>query len=408
MIESGILSGVRVLDLSRFIAGPLCCQMLGDMDAEIIKVESLDGEAIRSNAPFDGDRSVYSNIFNRNKRSISLNARTQGGRQILRQLAVWADVIVENYRPGVIDKMGLGFDELKDFAPGTSLISISGFGQTGPNRDRALFDATAQAETGLMSLTGSPETGPSVAGTFVVDHIAGFHGVIAVLAALRHRDATGVAQHVDVAAFDAMFTSMGIRGIWAALEGSVPGRNGARDVLSSPTDAFPCTDGYMYIQAGTTSLFQRLAMTIGREDVVNDQRFLSMRSRMENADTLTEMVTDWTKTRSRAQVEGALRIAGIPHGAVAEMSEVVTSAQVVQRGLVTTVEHPQSGTLTVFGPAMKFSETPCQIKSAPPLIGEHTAEILADTLGFSLEEISALVDAGAISTCARTGAESTD
>ena len=396
-MSSHILKGIRVLDLSRFIAGPLCCQMLGDMGAEVIKVEGLEGEAIRQNRPFERDgRSVYSSIFNRNKRAIALDPRSDIGRRILRELAERADLIVENFRPGVIDEMGLGFDVLAQLNPRCSLISVSGFGQTGANRDRALFDAIAQAETGLMSLTGDPGGSPAVAGTFVVDHIAGYHAVIASLAALRVRDERGHGQHVDVAAFDAMYTSMGIRGVWAAFDDGVPSRNGARDVLSSPTDAYRCSDGFIYIQAGTNTLFRRFAAVMGRPELATDDRFVDTADRVQHVRALTVLIEDWTAQRPRDEVASALREAGIPHGAVNTPSQAATSAQVVDRELLRTVEHPVSGPLTVYGHALRFSETPLSIDLAPPLVGEHTREILGE-LGWDDRSLTEAVRAGAVS-----------
>lgn len=395
-MNTSILAGIRVLDLSRFIAGPLCCQMLGDMGAEVIKVEGLEGEAIRQNGPFERDgRSVYSSIFNRNKRAIALDPRSEAGREILRDLASRADLIVENFRPGVIDKMGLGFDALQALNPRASLISVSGFGQTGVNRDRALFDAIAQAETGLMSLTGDPDGAPSVAGSFVVDHIAGYHAVMASLAALRVRDERGHGQHVDVAAFDAMYTAMGIRGVWAAFSDEVPTRNGARDVLSSPTDAFLCSDGFMYIQAGTNTLFQRFAVVMGQAALGTDERFADTADRVHNVDELTALIEEWTSTRTRDEVASALRDAGIPHGPVNTPAQAARSPQVVDRELLRTVEHPVSGPLTVYGHALRFSETPLSIDLAPPLVGEHTREILGE-IGWSAERLDEAIEQGVI------------
>lgn len=392
-----ILAGIRVLDLTRFIAGPLCCQILGDMGADVVKVETLEGEAIRHYGPFEKDgRSIYSNIFNRNKRALSLDPRSSTGRGILRELAAKADLIIENFRPGVIDRMGLGFDDLKAFNPGASLISISGFGQTGSNRDRALFDAIAQAETGLMSLTGDPDGPPSVTGTFVADHVAGFHAVIAALAALRVRDGQGIGQHVDVAAFDAMYTSMGIRGVWASFSDEAPGRNGARDVLSSPTDAYRCSDEYIYIQAGTNALFKPFAEVMGMPELAEDDRFTDTEDRVRNVEALTELIEAWTATRTRDTVSRELRAAGIPHGPVNTPEQAARSPQVTERGLLQTTDHPVSGPLTVYGPAIQFSSTPMSIDLAPPLIGEHTREVLEQDLGWSEQAIDAAFARGAI------------
>lgn len=388
-MNTSILSGIQVLDLSRFIAGPLCCQMLGDMGADVIEIETIEGEAIRHNRPLERDgRSVYSNIFNRNKRGLSLDPRSETGRDILQDLASRADLIVENFRPGVIDKMGLGFEDLQKLNPRASLISISGFGQSGGNRDRALFDAIAQAETGLMSLTGNADGAPSVSGSFVVDHIAAYHAVMAAMAALRVRDEHGNGQHVDVAAFDAMYTSMGIRGVWAAFSDDVPSRNGARDVLSSPTDAYRCSDGYMYIQAGTNSLFPKFAAVIGAPELAWDVRYRDTADRVNNVEALTRAIEEWTSARTCDEVGAELRAAGIPHGTVNTPAQAARSTQVIDRELLRTIEHPVSGPLTVYGHAMRFSSTPLSINLAPPLVGEHTREILTNTLGWSDESIS--------------------
>jgi crotonobetainyl-CoA:carnitine CoA-transferase CaiB-like acyl-CoA transferase len=395
--STAALEGVRVLDLSRFIAGPLCGQILADMGADVVKVERPGGEDGRRHRPFvHSDQSVYTMVFNRNKHAITLDTRHARALELLRGLVRQSDVVIENYRPGTMAAMGLGFDEIRAINPRTTLVSLSGFGQTGPNRDRALFDAIAQAMTGLMSLTGRPDDEPTMTGTFVADYISAFHGAMGALVALHARERTGRGQHVDVAAFDALFSCLGTHPSAYAMLGEVSRRSGSRDQITVPADVYEAADGFVYIHAGTNALFPRLCTAMGRADLVTDTRFSDQGRRLEHAEEIDKVVSAWTSGLTCLGVEEALATAGVPCGKVASIPEVVDSPQVRARDMMIEAHHPELGPLRLPGMPIKLSDTPGRLRKAPPMVGEDTDAILAQRLGLSADDIAALRDEGAI------------
>ena len=391
------LDGVRVLDLSRFIAGPLCGQILADMGAEVIKVERPGGEDGRRHRPFLGDdQSVYTMMFNRNKHAITLDTRHPRAIGVLRGLVKQSDVVIENYRPGTMAAMGLGYDDISRLNPRAVLVSLSGFGQTGPNRDRALFDAIGQAQTGLMSLTGRADAEPTMTGTFVADYVSGFHGAMGALLALLARERTGRGQHVDVAAFDALFSCLGTHPSAYAMLGEVSTRSGSRDQITVPANVYETADGFVYIHAGTNPLFPRLCSAMGRPDLETDPRFTDQARRLANADEIDKEVSTWTSGLTCADVEAALAAAGVPCGKVASIPEVVESPQVRARDMMIEMHHPVLGALRLPGMPIKLSDTPGRARKAPPMVGEDTDTVLSERLGLSAAEIADLREAGAI------------
>ncbi|MGV9887110.1 CaiB/BaiF CoA transferase family protein [Streptomyces sp. NPDC003395] len=395
-VVPGALHGIRVLDLSRFIAGPLCCQLLGDMGAEVVKIERPSGEDARKHAPFHRQHSVYTMVYNRNKYGATLDTRRPEARALLEDLVRRSDIVVENYRPGTMEAMGLPYQRLQELRPGIILVSISGFGQTGPLAGRALFDAVAQAMSGLMSLTGPPDGEPTLTGTYIADYIAGFHGAMGAMLALLHRDRTGEGQHVDVASLDALFASLGTRPSAYAMLGEHPRRNGSRDLLTGPANVFPTADGYVYIHAGTDPLFPRLCRAIGRQDLLEDQRFASVPGRMAHIEELEEAVAAWTKSRPCDEIAHVLQEAGIPFGKVSDIPEVVDSEQIRAREMMLDVEHPVLGTLRLPGIPIKMNGSPGSVRKAPPLVGEDNDHVYGELLGRSEEEIARLKSLGVI------------
>ena len=384
------LDGIRVLDLSRFIAGPLCAQILGDMGAEVIKLERPRGEDARDQGARVQGESVYTMAFNRNKHGITLDTRHPAATRILERLIRVSDVLVENYRPGTLGEMGLGADRLKGLNPRLVVTSLSGFGQTGPLAGRALFDPIAQAMSGLMSLTGEPGGPPTLTGTYVADHLAGLYGAIGTLLALYARDRTGEGQLVDVASLDSLFSSLGTRPLEVAMLGLTPRRSGSRDPFSAPANVFGATDGYVYIHGGTDSLFPRLCAAIGRPDLMEDERFRDVSGRMIAIEELEAAVSAWTMARTVAQVSEVLEGAGVPFGPVAELADVVASPQIAAREMLVEIEHPTLAPLVVTGLPVKLSATPGSVRKAPPMVGEDNDRIYTDVLGFSPAEIAEL------------------
>jgi crotonobetainyl-CoA:carnitine CoA-transferase CaiB-like acyl-CoA transferase len=384
------LDGIRVLDLSRFIAGPFCAQLLGDMGAEVIKLERPGGEDVRHDEPLYQGESVYTMVYNRNKHGITLDTRHPSALVILERLVRVVDVLVENYRPGTLEEMGLAYERLRELNPRLVVTSLSGFGQTGPLARRALFDAIAQATSGLMSLTGEPDGPPTLTGTYIADHVAGLYGVIGTLLALHARARTNEGQVVDIASLDAIFSVLGTRPSAFAMLGVVPERTGSRDPLTGPANLFRAGDGHVYIHAGTDSLFPRLCAAIGRADLASDERYRFVAGRMAAIDELEAAVSAWTEDRSVAEVSEALEVAGIPFGVVAGIPEVVGSAQIRAREMLVEIDHPTLGPLIVPGLPVKLSRTPGSVRKAPPTVGEDNDRVYGELLGLSPDEIAKL------------------
>jgi crotonobetainyl-CoA:carnitine CoA-transferase CaiB-like acyl-CoA transferase len=292
--------------------------------------------------------------------------------------------------------MGLGYEEISQLNPRAILVSLSGFGQTGPNRDRALFDAIGQAQTGLMSLTGRPDGEPTMTGTFVADYISGFHGAMGTLAALQARERTGRGQHVDVAAFDALFSCLGTHPSAYAMLGEVPRRSGSRDQITVPANVYPASDGFVYLHAGTNPLFPMLCAAMGRPDLVDDPRFTDQTLRLTHVEAIDKEVASWTSGLSCAQLEKTLAEAGVPCGKVATIPEVVDSAQVQARDMIVEMEHPELGRLLLPGTPIKLSETPVRFRKPPPMVGEDTDTVLSQRLGLSADDIAVLRSEGAV------------
>lgn len=395
-VEPGPLDGIRVLDLSRYIAGPFCAQLLGDMGADVIKVERPGGEDSRTGGPWFKGESVYTMVFNRNKRAITLDTRHPAALGILERLIARSDVLVENYRPGTLDAMGLDAGRLRRLNPRLIVTSLSGFGQTGPLAKRALFDPIAQAVSGLMSLTGEPGGPPTLTGAYIADHLAGLYGVIGTLLALIARERTGEGQAVDVASLDSLFSCLGTGpSAWAML-GELPARMGSRDRVMAPADLFRAADGYVYVHAGSDPLFPRLCEVIGRPDLAADPRFRDVQGRMAHAELLGAAVSSWTEARTVDEISAALAAAGVPFGPVAGIPDVVASPQIEAREMLVRIDHPALGTLVLPGSPVKLSATPASFRRPPALVGEDNETVYGELLGLDAGEIAALREAGAI------------
>ncbi len=391
-----VLDGIRVLDLSRFIAGPLCAQLLGDMGADVIKVERPGGEDARELGPRYRGESIYAMAYNRNKRSVTLDTRHPAAPAILRRLLALSDVLVENYRPGTLERMGLDPASLRALNPRLVVTSLSGFGQTGPLAQRALFDPIAQAVSGLMSLTGEPDGPPTSAGTYVADQLAGVYGALGTMFALYARERTGEGQRVDVASLDALFTALGSHTSAFAMLGVEPDRTGSRDAYSAPANLFRASDGWLYIHAGSNALFPRLCAAIGRDDLATDPGLSDVSGRMARVSDVEAAVSGWTARHRVAEVAEVLDAAGIPFGPVAGIADVVGSPQIAAREMLVEVEHPVLGPLRVPGLPVKLGATPGSVRRAPPMVGEHNDAVYGELLGLGPGAIDELRSSGAI------------
>ena len=392
----GPLAGLRVLDLGRYIAAPYCAAMLGDFGADVVKVERPGGEDVRRQPPvIDGD-STYALVYNRSKRGLTVDARHPGGRELLRSLALQADIVLENFRPGVMAKLGCDYESLRSENPRLIMASITGFGQDGPYAQQPAFDSIAQAMSGLMSLTGETDGPPLLNGTFIADYATALYATVGILLALRDRDQTGEGQHVDVALLDsaASLLTTAIPDLLAA--GRTLSRAGARDRARSPVNAYPARDGFVYVAAVTQEQFGSLLRAIEQEEFGADPRFATPDSRHVNADLLDAVITEWTQERPVADILMLLQREDVPCTAVAGIADVVTNPQLRHRNMIVELERPGGARIPVAGQPIKLSRTPANVSRAAPGAGQHTRDVLRDWLGLDDARITELAREGVI------------
>jgi crotonobetainyl-CoA:carnitine CoA-transferase CaiB-like acyl-CoA transferase len=384
------LSGIRVLDLSQVMAGPFCCMLLGDMGADVIKVEPPEvGDQTRRSMGFrmKGEDSPGFLALNRNKRSITLNLKSEAGRRVLYRLAETADVLVENNRPGVVARLGVDYAALAKINPRLVYASISGFGQTGPWAQRPGFDLIAQAMTGIISATGLPDAEPVKSGIPVGDLGAGLFATYGILAAIIGREKTGRGQYIDTSLFDAALALS----VWETTEfwatGRSPGPLGTANRMSAPYQAFEATDGKFVVGAANQRLWERLCEVIGRPDLLEDPRYIDNKDRVKHRGALAAELAPVFRTRSVEDWVDSFLAAGVPAGPIYDYRQAVESEHALARGSVIDIPHPVEGHFRALGFPMKMSETKQQVRFPPPLLGEHTQSIL-DELGLSAESES--------------------
>ncbi|MEQ8403189.1 MAG: CoA transferase [Roseitalea porphyridii] len=392
------LNNLKVLDLSRYIAGPNCGMILGDMGADVVKVESPGrGEETRLLPPKIGDQGIYTLVYNRNKRAMTLNFRSDEGQKLLRELAAEADIVIENFRPGTLEKMNCDWESLRAINERLVLVRISGYGQTGPWSHKPCFDAIAQAGGGLMELTGQEGGAPMPAGTFIVDYVTSLYACIGALSAIQARHATGKGQLVDLAMLDCSISLLMTALPEFALTGRELSRVGSRDRYSTPAANFQCSDGrWVHINAGSDSLFPRFARAVGQEHLLEDERFATNAARMERIEEVEAIVSAWTAERGADAVLEAMDAAGIPCARVDTIGEIFSNEQLRARDQIMQVSNPAYGTLSMAGIPLRLSETPGTVRHAPPVVGQHTDEVLADWLDYDDGTIADLRQKGAI------------
>ena len=396
--QSGALSGLRVLDLTRVLAGPFCTMLLADMGAEVIKVEEPErGDDSRGYPPFLRGASAYFANLNRNKKSLILDLKKQEAKDILTSLLKKADVLLENFKPGTMEKLGFGYDEVKKINPRLVYASISGFGQYGPYKDRPGYDIIGQAMGGLMSTTGWPDSPPTRTGTAMADILAGLNCAIGILAALKGRERTGKGERVDVALVDSVVSAMETIVQLYLVEGRIPGRIGNRYEFIAPYDSYAASDGWVVIGVGGEEVWKRFCKAIAREDLLQDPRFATNRDRVKEYAPLKEIVTDWSSKRKAADIISLLMSFSVPCAPIYNVEQIVTDAHIAEaRGMVVDMPHPLEGTMKVIACPIKFTETQPSIRATAPLHGEHTEAILKGILGLSEEDCARLKKAGAV------------
>ncbi len=407
------LNGVRVLDLSRILAGPWCTQTLADLGADVIKVERLlRGDDTRGwGPPFLRDRAgvetgeaAYYLGANRNKRSITVDLAHAQGQALVRRLAAGCDVVIENYKVGDMARYGLDAATLLALQPRLVYCSITGFGQTGPYRDRAGYDYAAQGMGGLMSVTGPSRTeiaddqpggGPQKVGVAVADLFTGMYATTAILAALRHRDQTGIGQSIDMALLDTQVAMLANLGANYLVTGVAPQRAGNAHQNIVPYQVFEVSDGHLILAVGNDAQFARFCEVAGVPDLARDPRYARNAGRVGERATLVPLLAGILKQRPRADWLAALEAAKVPCGPINDLAEVFADPQVVSRGMTVRLPHPLAGELELVASPMKLSATPVQYRLPPPLLGQHTDEVLAE-FGLAADEIAALHRAQAI------------
>jgi CoA:oxalate CoA-transferase len=387
----GLLSGIRVLDLSRVMAGPYCTALLADLGAEVIKIEAPGGgDDARRFGPFIGEASLYFALLNRSKKSIALNLKSPHARGIVADLAAKSDVVVENFRPGVAARLEVDAARLRACNPRLVYLSISGFGQSGPLAAWPAYDLVIQAMSGLMSTTGAPEGPPTAVGESIADVATGLFGSWAVLAALVHRARTGEGQTIDLAMFDAML-SMQLTGLARyQAEGVAPARVGNRHPLTTPVDTFATRDGYVAIVVPSDTQFRELSNLIGDPSLADDPRYADNTARRKHEPALRRTIEAWTGARTADEVVRACHGAGIPAGPVWDLGQASRSRPAAK------VPHPVFGALALALQPGKFSAQPDCAASREPVLGEHTSALLKELLGLGESELDALRADGVI------------
>ncbi|HNA90062.1 MAG TPA: CoA transferase, partial [Anaerolineales bacterium] len=387
---------IRVLDLSRVLAGPYCTMVLGDLGAEVIKVEPPEGDETRGwGPPFAGGESAYYLCVNRNKRGVVVNLKTDEGRNILRELALQSDVLVENFRPGTLKKFGLDFETLHDLNPRLVYCSISGFGQTGSLRDKPGYDFMIQAMGGVMSITGEPEGEPMKVGVAVADLFAGQNAVIAILAALQARTFTGEGQYIDIALFDSELGWLANVASNFLISGKNPKRYGNAHANIVPYQSFQASDGWFVVAVGNDKQFEAFCRVLGRPEFSADERFSTNSGRVQNREILIPLLKPIFLERT---VSEWLALIGdqFPCGPINDFKQVFAMPHVKEREMLVEMEHPTIGQLPLVGSPLKMSGTRVEYRLPPPLMGQHTKEILREVLGYSDEKVDALVERGCI------------
>jgi len=388
------LEGLRVLDLTRALAGPFCAQMLGDMGADVLKVEQPGvGDNARGwGPPFQGGESSYFLSVNRNKRSLALNLRDERGAEVLRRLVLQSDVLLENFVPGTLDRLGFSYQACRALKPNLIYCSISGFGQIGPDRERAAYDQVMQGLGGIMSITGEVGGPPMRVGIAIADITAGMFAAYAVQVALYHRERTGVGQMIDTSLLDGQLAMMTYQAGRYFATGEAPASSGSQHPTIVPYGVYRASDAYFNLAVGTEDLWRRFCAALELEPLRADPRFATNRDRLAHRDQLNALLEPLFAGHTINQIQELMDQASVPCGAVRDLHSVFTDPQVAALGLIESLDHPTAGAIKLVGPPYRLSETPPSVRLPPPLLGQHTDEVLRE-LAYDDAAIGALREA---------------
>ena len=391
------LHGVRVIDLTRVLAGPFCSMSLGDMGAEVIKVEEPGkGDDTRGWPPFVSGEATYFLSVNRNKKSLTLNMKAPAGQAILRRLIARSDVVLENFRPGTMERLGFGYAGLRKLNPRLVYCSISGFGESGPESSRPGYDLIVQGESGIMDLTGFSDGPPVKVGNSIADLVAGMAAAQGITLALLARERTGRGQKVEIGMLDVMASLLTYQAglYWNA--GGRPTRRGNAHPSIVPYEVFQAKDAYLTLGVANNSLWERCCKAVGREDLARDPRFDSEAKRVANRDALTPLLNSILGARPADEWLKRLDEAGVPAGRIKSVAEVCESAHLKARGMAVSLRHPKAGPITVMGVPIRLWATPGTASASPPLLGQHTDEILTRLLRIPKAKVERLRAAGVV------------
>jgi crotonobetainyl-CoA:carnitine CoA-transferase CaiB-like acyl-CoA transferase len=394
---AGPLSGIRVIDLTRVLAGPFATQSLGDLGAEVLKIEPPGGgDETRHFPPFIDGESHYFLGINRNKKSLVVDLQHQAGKEILRRLVARADILVENYRPGVMERLGLGYAALSEINPRLIYCAISGFGLSGPLRDKPSFDIVTQALSGALSINGERGHMPVKMGIPLGDMVGGVFGPMAILAALHERHRTGKGRLIDISLYDGLIGMLGYFAQLAFITGEDPPPMGSSHPNIVPYGSFPAADGSIIIAVLSESFWGKLCEALERPELATDARFATPTLRRDRRDEVDGIIADITRTRSVAEWQERLTDADVPHAPVLGVIAALAHPHAVAREMVVETEHQAIGAIKVVGRPVKFPGMEQPPVTAPPTLGQHTVAVLRDQLGYSAAEIAALREAGVI------------
>ena len=391
------LSGLRVLDLTRVLAGPFCSMILGDMGAEVIKIEEPGkGDDTRSWPPFLGGEATYFLSVNRNKQSLTLNLKAPEGRELLKRLVKKSDVVLENFRTGTMERLGLGYATLKKVNPKLVYCAISGFGESGPEAARAGYDLIVQAESGLMDITGFEDGPPVKVGTSIADLVAGMSAAHGITLALLARTRTKKGQKVEISMLDAMAALLTYQaGIYFGT-GAKPSRRGNKHPSIVPYEVFKAADAYLTLGVANNSLWERCCTAMERPDLVKDPRYAREADRVQNRATLVPLLNDVLGGRTADEWLKRFEAVGVPAGRIRTVAEVCESEHLKARGMIVTLPHPKAGNLRVLGVPVRLHATPGKAATAPPLLGQHTERVLRTVLGVGKGEVARLRKGGVV------------